>query len=142
MAEEINDIHTLRFIELLSSLDEATMAFLGKKAHPGTGKVEKNLPMARWNIDVITALEKKSEGNRGELEEKVLQQILSRLRLNYVDVAGETAGTSEEGEKKEAAAAPSEGGGNTVNNTGGVGADIGEKKDTPAGDDAAGKAEG
>lgn len=105
MTEEIKDIDTLRLVQLLSSLDEATMAFLGKHAHPVTGEVQVNLGMAQWNIEVISAIDKKCAGNLDEPAAAFIQQILSRLRLNYVDVA-----KSESEAQKEGAAGGEEGG--------------------------------
>ncbi len=110
MTDEIQDINTLRLVQLLSSLDEATMAFLGKHAHPVSGEVQVNLGMAQWNIEVISALETKCEGNLEEAEKVFLQQILSRLRLNYVDVAKSESEaqkeTAEEEKPGEAAGSP------------------------------------
>ena len=125
MTEGAPDIHTIRFLELISSLDEATMAFLGKHAHPGTGETQVNLVMAQWNIEVLVALETKIGENLGDMEKKVLQQILSRLRLNFVDVVETTkkekegaASSGEKGEKGLDQAEPDPAGGEAENGAG------------------------
>ncbi len=96
MSERIEDYNTLRFLELLGTLHETTMAFLGKKANPATGETFVDLRMAQWHIDVLAALEKKTEGNLSDIEKRQLSTILTNLRLNYVD--------EQEAEKKKAAA--------------------------------------
>ena len=81
----IEDYNTLRFLELLGTLHETTMAFLGKKANPVTGDTSVDLRMAQWHIDVLAAIQKKTKGNLSDLEKRQIDQILTNLRLNYAD---------------------------------------------------------
>lgn len=111
MSERIEDYNTLRFLELLGTLHETTMAFLGKKANPVTGEASVDLRMAQWHIDVLASLEKKTEGNLSDVETRQLASILTNLRLNYVDEleAEKKKGTAEDSEgAPEEGAAPEE----------------------------------
>ncbi|HHI67866.1 MAG TPA: DUF1844 domain-containing protein, partial [Planctomycetes bacterium] len=64
-------------------------------------------PTAQYFIDLLGMLEKKTEGNRTEGEDRFLKDVLVQLRLAYVEIKkkeGGEEGTSgggkaEEGEK-------------------------------------------
>lgn len=65
---------------------QAWMA-MGKVANPATGKVERELTVARTMIDLLVELEQRTEGNRSDDETKLLQGAVTELQLNYVDEA-------------------------------------------------------
>ena len=85
MAEQQPDLAALRFLQLVESLNMQAMVGMGKLADPLTGKVEKELERARATIDLLEALETKTKGNLSEDESRYLGQVLTGLRLNYVD---------------------------------------------------------
>jgi len=101
------------FLELVTVLQMQALVALGKIADPAGGETKVELDRARTAIDWLEALERKSRGNLTSEEEPVLRQILTTLRLNYVDLqnkpgaagpggavkSGETAGDIEGGEK-------------------------------------------
>ena len=89
--EAVNDFH---FLSLIAAHQQAGLQQLGKIANPVTGKIERNLEGARYAIEVLESLEKKTRGNLSDEEDRVLQESLSMLRLNYVDESrkGEPAG--------------------------------------------------
>ena len=60
---------------------------LGKIAHPVSQEVERNLEAAKQSIDLLAELDEKTKGNLSEDETKLLQGILTELRMNYVDEA-------------------------------------------------------
>jgi hypothetical protein len=62
----------------------SAMQGLGKMADP-TGKVSRNLEYVSQTIDLMEMLKDKTKGNISEDIEKVLEGMLSELRLNYVD---------------------------------------------------------
>jgi hypothetical protein len=81
---------------------QAWMA-MGKVSNPVSGKVERNLVMAREMINLLGELESRTAGNRSGDETKLLQGVLTELRLNYMDEAEKPspeaapgAGTDEE----------------------------------------------
>ncbi len=73
---------------LASSLYFQASMFLGLMPHPGSGKLEKNLPVAKHSIDMLEILQQKTEGNRTPEESEELEAMLHQLRMAYVQVAG------------------------------------------------------
>lgn len=72
------------FMQLLYMFHTSAMQGLGKMADP-TGKVNRNLEYVSQTIDLMEMLKNKTKGNISEDIEKVLDGMLSELRLNYVD---------------------------------------------------------
>ena len=73
------------FLQLLLGLQQAAMVALGKLMNPVSGKIERNLEAARNTIDTLSALEARTRGNLESDEQRVLTQVLTDLRLNYLD---------------------------------------------------------
>jgi DNA replication initiation complex subunit (GINS family) len=65
------------------------MQQLGKIAHPLTGDVEVDLPSASDSIEMLAAIQRKTDGNLNADEKRLLEHVLYQLRMNYVDVAKE-----------------------------------------------------
>jgi len=72
------------FMQLLYMFHTSAMQGLGKMADP-TGKVNRNLEYVSQTIDLMEMLKDKTKGNISEDIEKVLEGMLSELRLNYID---------------------------------------------------------
>ena len=83
------------FLQLVLGLQQAGMVALGKLMNPVTRKVERNLEIARDTIDTLAALEARTHGNLEPDEQRVLQQALTELRLNYVDEVKKAATSTE-----------------------------------------------
>ena len=84
---------------LIATFEAAAMQQLGKIAHPLTGDVDVDLPGASDSIEMLGAIQRKTEGNLSADEKRVLDHVLYQLRMNYVDVVreqgtadGETSG--------------------------------------------------
>ena len=73
------------FASLILSLAAGAHGGLGLAPHPMTGKVEKNLIQAKYNIDLLSTLEAKTQGNLTPEEAKLLQAILYDLRMRFVE---------------------------------------------------------
>jgi hypothetical protein len=73
------------FIQLLMGLQQNGLIALGKLMNPITRTMERNLDAARGTIDLLTALEARTRGNLESDEERVLRQVLTELRMSYVD---------------------------------------------------------
>ena len=73
------------FLQLLLGLQQSGMMALGKLMNPLTRRIERNLDVARDTIDTLAALEARTKGNLESDEARVLQQVLSELRMNYLD---------------------------------------------------------
>ncbi|MCP4582827.1 MAG: DUF1844 domain-containing protein [candidate division Zixibacteria bacterium] len=86
--EKIHDTNSLLFTQLVMSFHAAAWQQLGKVANPISGKIERNLELAKNSIDILGMLEEKTRGNINEDEEKSLQQILTQLRMNFVEESG------------------------------------------------------
>jgi len=53
--------------------------------NPMSGKIERNLEGARNTIDTLAAIEARTRGNLESDEQRVLTQVLTELRMNYLD---------------------------------------------------------
>ncbi|HTK31220.1 MAG TPA: DUF1844 domain-containing protein [Candidatus Saccharimonadaceae bacterium] len=73
------------FLQLVLGLQQSAMMSLGKLMNPITRKIDRNLDAARDAIDTLAALESRTEGRLEPDEARVLRQVLSELRMNYVD---------------------------------------------------------
>ncbi len=73
------------FLQLVLGLQQSAMMGLGKLLNPMTGKIERNLDGARTAIDTLAAIESRTQGNLEPDESRVLAQVLSELRMNYLD---------------------------------------------------------
>ncbi|HTE05275.1 MAG TPA: DUF1844 domain-containing protein [Planctomycetota bacterium] len=70
-------------LHLFHLASQVTMA-LGEIENPLTGKRDKDLPTARFLIDLIAMLERKTAGNRTEEEDAYMRGVLTNLRMAYV----------------------------------------------------------
>ena len=75
------------FLQLVLGLQQASMVALGKLMNPVTNKIERNLEAARNTIDTLGAIEARTRGNLESDEARVLTQVLTDLRMNYLDEA-------------------------------------------------------
>ena len=71
-------------MQLIYMFHTSAMQGLGKIADP-TGKVKPNLEYVSQTIDLMEMLKVKTKGNVTDEIEKLLDGMLSELRLNYVD---------------------------------------------------------
>lgn len=71
------------FVDLLSLLAEPAAIYLGDAPLPD-GRRAEDLDMARLHIDLLDVLRKKTLGNLSAQESAVLEDILYRLRMRYV----------------------------------------------------------
>ena len=73
------------FLQLVLGLQQSGMMALGKLMNPISRKIEVHLDMARDTIDTLAALEARTRGNLDADEARVLTQVLTDLRMNYLD---------------------------------------------------------
>ena len=79
------DKNELLFAQLLLSFQAAAYQQMGKIMSPFTGKIERNLEMARHSIDMLAMLGEKTKSNLSDPERKFLDNVLAELRMNYVE---------------------------------------------------------
>jgi hypothetical protein len=82
---DTNDQIDVMFYQLILSVQASVMQHLGKVMSPLTGKVERNLEAARYSIDMLEMLQRKTEGHLSEQEKRLVEHVLYELRLNYVE---------------------------------------------------------
>ncbi|MDD3731348.1 MAG: DUF1844 domain-containing protein [candidate division Zixibacteria bacterium] len=82
---ESTDNYDVHFFQLLFSLQAGAMQQMGKIASPLTGKVEKDLNLAKASIDMLDMLQRKTRGNLTPEEKRLIDHILYELRLNYIE---------------------------------------------------------
>jgi hypothetical protein len=76
------DFHTF-----VLSLGSSALIHLGDLERPEAGKAEKDLPMAKHTIDLLSMLQDKTKGNLSAEEAALLESLLYDLRLRYVSAA-------------------------------------------------------
>jgi hypothetical protein len=79
------DKNAVMFAQLILMLHAAAMQHMGKIKNPVTDKIERDLPASQAMIDILEMLRGKTKGNLTPEEENTLDQMLTDLRLNYVD---------------------------------------------------------
>ena len=75
----------INFSTFVVSLSTQALMHLGEISNPGTGNVEKDLPVAKQMIDIVGMLKDKTRGNLDNGEEKLIVDILFDLRMRYVE---------------------------------------------------------
>ena len=86
-------------MQLIYMFHTSAMQGLGKIADP-TGQVSRNLEYVSQTIDLMEMLKVKTKGNITDEIERLLDGMLSELRLNYVDEKAKPENKVEEETKK------------------------------------------
>ncbi len=73
------------FSNIVVSFSQTALVGMGKISNPQTGKVDKNLNMARTYIDMLEMLSEKTKGNLTKKEKDILESTVTNLQLTYVD---------------------------------------------------------
>jgi hypothetical protein len=73
------------FLSLVYSFQMQTMIQLGKIMNPVTNKAERELEAAQMTIDMLDMLKAKTLNNVTEDETRFLEQVISDLKLNFVE---------------------------------------------------------
>ena len=87
-------------MQLIYMFHTSAIQGLGKIADP-TGQVSRNLEYVSQTIDLMEMLKVKTKGNITHEIEKLLDGMLSELRLNYVDEKAKPETKVEEETKKQ-----------------------------------------
>jgi hypothetical protein len=73
------------FYTFVLSLASSAFVHLGDAPHPETGEpVKPNFPLAQQAIDILAMLREKTKGNLTAEEEKFMENLLTDLRLRFV----------------------------------------------------------
>lgn len=74
------------FSTLVLSVASSAAMSLGMAPDPATGKTSVDKKMAQFNIDLLEVLKVKSENNRTDEEETLINQLISDLKMKFVSV--------------------------------------------------------
>lgn len=85
MTQDDHAADAVRFMQMVAMFQMAAMQAMGKLVNPVTSEVERDLDQARASIEMLEMLQRRTEGNRGEDETKMLEKVLFELRMNFVD---------------------------------------------------------
>ena len=86
--EQTPPLPEINFSTFVVSLNASALLHLGAIEDPSTGQTNKNLPMAKQTIDILSMLEEKTAGNLNPEETNLLKSILYDLRIIYVKEVG------------------------------------------------------
>ena len=86
-------------LQLIYMFHTSAMQGLGKVADP-TGQINRNLEYVSQTINLMAMLLVKTKGNISEDIEKMITQMISELKLNYVDEKSKLGEEKKEKDKK------------------------------------------
>lgn len=72
------------FSTLVLSIGSAAAMHLGLAPNPASGKAEKDVPLARLNIDLLILLQEKTKNNLSDEERGLLDSLVTDLQLRFV----------------------------------------------------------
>lgn len=72
------------FSTLALSIGSSAAMALGMAPNPSTGKIEKDMNLARFNIDLLRMLRDKTRGNLTPDEQKFIESICTDLQMKFV----------------------------------------------------------
>lgn len=72
------------FSTLVISIASSAVVNLGLEKNPQTGKVEKDLNLAQYSIDLLVLLRDKTKNNLTESEKNYLDAIIQDLQVKFV----------------------------------------------------------
>jgi hypothetical protein len=75
------------FSTLILSLGSAAAMAMGIAPNPQTGKTEHDMPMARFNIDLLEVLKDKTKNNLQKDEADFLAHLITDLKLKFVEAS-------------------------------------------------------
>lgn len=76
------------FSTLILSVGSSAVVAMGLEKNPLTQKFEKDLDVARLNIDTLLMLKDKTKNNLNEEEKQFLDHMISDLQMRFVQAKG------------------------------------------------------
>lgn len=73
------------FKSLILNFQMSAMMGMGKIINPVTQKADRKMSEAKFSIDMLNMLAEKTKGNLNDEDDRLLQQTLTDLRLNYIN---------------------------------------------------------
>lgn len=81
------DANRVDFSTFILSLSTGAIINLGLAPDPVTQKVEKNLELAKQNIEILSLISEKTKGNLTSEEKQLMQSLLTEVRLRFVEAS-------------------------------------------------------
>lgn len=88
------DVYSL-LTTTIALLSNGAWGWMGLTPNPFTGEMEKDLPQAKVAIDTVAFLVDRVEPRLSEAEQRDMRNLLSNLRVNYVQQSQTPAGKEE-----------------------------------------------
>lgn len=79
------DSQKIDFSTLCFSLATGALINLGVAPDPVTKKIQKNVELAKQNIEILAMLQAKTKGNLSDEENQLLESLLTEVRLRFVE---------------------------------------------------------
>jgi len=76
------------FSTLVLSLASSAVLAMGLEKNPHSGQIEKDLDLARFNIDMLDMLKVKTKNNLTGDEQQFVDQVIHDLQMKFVYVSG------------------------------------------------------
>lgn len=77
----------ISFSAFIFGLASTTLIHLGAAEHPESGTLEVDLVLAKQNLGLLEMLRAKTKGNLDSEEERLFLNLLTELRLKFVEAA-------------------------------------------------------
>lgn len=87
MSKETAPAVDASFSTLILSLGSSAAMAMGLVPNPSTNKVDKDLSMAKFNIDLLDVLKEKTKNNLLKEESDFLGHLITDLKLKYVEAS-------------------------------------------------------
>lgn len=94
------DRNTQLFLSLINSFQMQAMMQLGKLKNPFTNESERDLDAAQISIDILDMVKEKTKNNLIDEESKYINQVISDLKLNYVEERNKDSNSASNGAKE------------------------------------------
>ena len=74
------------FSYVVQTFKSSALISLGKTRNPMTKKVDINLEQAKYYLDILAMLQKKTKNNLSEYEKQMLTNNLSEVKMSLIEV--------------------------------------------------------
>ena len=74
------------FSYVVKTFKSSASISLGKTQNPVTKKIDINLDQAKYYINILSMLQRKTKNNLSEYEQQMLINNLSELKMNFIEV--------------------------------------------------------
>tara|TARA_B100001113_G_scaffold106058_1_gene86033 strand:- start:7671 stop:7988 length:318 start_codon:yes stop_codon:yes gene_type:complete len=88
------------FLYIINTFQTSAWIALGKLDNPMTQKTEINLNQASYYIDLLAMLQSKARGNMSEYEEQMLINIVSELKMDFIQKKSMASSNKVSGKKQ------------------------------------------